>query len=135
MLRRLFVLSCVVLAATGVGVGRSFPAHAAGASILVLAAECGSSESTLIGQISAQPGIASVSLFDGGSDTPSVATMEAYTGIVAFSNCSWKDNVTLGNNLAAYESAGGKVVAFDFDWVGGAGEYRWNLDVGLLPVQ
>jgi hypothetical protein len=118
MLRRLLVLSCLVLAASGVGLGRTLPAHAAGANVLVLSADCGNPDATLVGQIGAQPGISSVTFFDGGSGTPSLAAMETYTGIVALSNCAWADPTAVGNNLAAYESAGGKVVAFNFDWFG-----------------
>jgi len=38
---------------------------------------------------------------------------------VPFSNFSWLDQTTLGNNLGSYLAGGGIVVALNFDWFGG----------------
>ena len=66
----------------------------------------------------AEPGIASVTLFDGGASTPSLAQLQQYDIVVPWSNTSWLDQTTLGNNLGSYLAGGGIVVALNFDWYG-----------------
>src|SRR5262249_32866116 len=74
--------------------------------VLVLSADCGNPESTLISQLAAEPGIASVAFFDGATGTPTLAQLQQYDIVLAFSNCGWLDQTTLGNNLDAYEAGG-----------------------------
>ena len=85
--------------------------------VLVLSADCSNPESTLIASLQAEPGIATVTLFDGTIGTPTLAQLQQSQDIVlAFSDCTWQDPTTLGNNLDAYLTGGGVVVAANFDW-------------------
>ncbi len=69
--------------------------------------------------LAAEPGIASVSLFDGGVGTPTLAQMQQYDIVIPWSNQPWIDPTALGNNLGSYLAGGGIVVAFNFDWFAG----------------
>ena len=69
--------------------------------------------------LAAEPGIASVTLFDGGTGTPTLGQLQQYEIVVAWSNPGWFDQTTLGNNLGSYLAGGGIVVALNFDWYGG----------------
>jgi hypothetical protein len=60
--------------------------------------------------ISAGAGGATVDYFDARVATPSVATMQQYDAVTTWANFAYSDNVTFGNNLAAYNNAGGSVV-------------------------
>ena len=62
--------------------------------------------------------MSSVDLFDASSSTPTLAQLEAYTEVVAFSNNPYADPVGMGDVLADYQDAGGIVVATTFDWFG-----------------
>ncbi len=70
---------------------------------------------------------ASVTLFDGRSGTPSLATLLPYDAALVFSDGNFSNTTALGNNLADYVDAGGGVVNMTFS-VGSlsppAG--RWN---------
>ena len=57
-------------------------------------------------------------LFDGFSGTPTLAQLEQYDIVVAFSNNAYNDAVAMGNVLADYADAGGIVVGLAFDWSG-----------------
>ena len=61
---------------------------------------------------------AAVDLFDASSGTPTLAQLEAYTEVVAFSNNPYFDAVGMGNVLADYQDAGGIVVGTTFNWYG-----------------
>ena len=69
--------------------------------------------------LAAEPGIASVTLFNGLTGTPTLAQLQQYQIVVPWSNNGWADQTTLGNNLGSYLAGGGIVVAFNFDWFGG----------------
>ena len=69
--------------------------------------------------LAAEPGIASVTLFNGGTGTPTLAQLQQYDIVVPWSNTGWSSQTTLGNNLGSYLAGGGIVVAFNFDWFGG----------------
>src|SRR5262249_48368882 len=60
-------------------------------------------------------------LFDASTSTPTLAQLQAYTEVVAFSNNAWFDATGMGNVLADYQDAGGVVVVttFAFDNRGG----------------
>jgi len=60
--------------------------------------------------ISAAAGGATVDYFDARVATPSVATLSQYDAVHTWANFAYADNVTFGNNLAAYNDAGGTVV-------------------------
>jgi hypothetical protein len=48
--------------------------------------------------------------FDARTATPSVATLTQYDVVLVWANYAFADNITYGNNLAAYNDAGGTVV-------------------------
>ncbi len=89
-----------------------------GYNVLIVYADTGV-PSTLPAALAAEPGIASVTLFDGAAGTPTLAQLQQYQIVVPFSNSSWVDQVTMGNNLGSYLAGGGIVVALNFDWFGG----------------
>ncbi len=60
--------------------------------------------------ISAAAGGATVDYFDARASTPSVATMLQYDAVYSWTNFAYADSVTFGDNLAAYNDAGGTVV-------------------------
>ena len=60
--------------------------------------------------ISAGAGGATVDYFDARVATPSVATMQQYDAVTTWANFAYLDPVGFGNNLAAYNDAGGTVV-------------------------
>ncbi len=93
---------------------------AAGYTILIAHADCGVDPASLRTQLLALDPTGTVDFFNGAAGTPTVAQMQGYNVVVAFSNCGWSDQTTMGNNLVSYVQAGGIVVAFNFDWYGGA---------------
>ncbi len=88
-------------------------------SVLVVSADCGDPATTLLASLRAEPGIGTVDFFDATIDTPTLAQLQQYSIVLPFSNCGYQDGTTLGNNLDAYLSGGGIVVALNFDWYGG----------------
>jgi hypothetical protein len=60
--------------------------------------------------ISAGAGGATVDYFDARVATPSVATMQQYDAVTTWANFAYLDPDGFGNNLAAYNNAGGSVV-------------------------
>ena len=88
-------------------------------SVLVVSADCGDPATTLLASLRAEPGIGTVDLFDATISTPTLAQLQQYAIVLPFSNCGYQDGTTLGNNLDAYLSGGGIVVALNFDWYGG----------------
>jgi N-acetylneuraminic acid mutarotase len=89
-----------------------------GFRVLIVEADCGTPATTLRNDLLAE-GASVVDFFDAQVGTPTLAQLLTYQIIVPFSNCSYADHVTLGNNLADYLDANGVVVAFNFDWAGG----------------
>ncbi len=84
-----------------------------------------------------QTQVSAVDLFDAGSYTTTLSQFEPYQIVVPFSNVTYRDNVTLGNNLADYVDQGGIVVAPNNDWLAGFGYSiggRWASD-GYNPFQ
>ncbi len=60
--------------------------------------------------ISAAAGGATVDYFDTRAATPDLATLQTYGCVYTWANFAYADNVTFGNNLAAYVDGGGSVV-------------------------
>ncbi len=89
-------------------------------NVLVVSADCGDPETTLLASLRAEPGIGTVDFFDATIATPTLAQLQQYAIVLAFSNCGYQDATTLGNNLDAYLANFGIVVALNFDWFGGA---------------
>jgi len=52
----------------------------------------------------------SVQVFNTGTGTPSLATLQAYQAVLVFTDAGAQDPVTFGNNLASYINGGGGVV-------------------------
>jgi hypothetical protein len=69
---------------------------------------------TLRADILAQSGIGVVDLFDARTVTPTLALLQQYDTVVAFSNSAWGNNATIGSLLADYQDGGGAVVAMEF---------------------
>ena len=53
-------------------------------------------------QIAAEPGVAAVDYFDAQAGTPTLAQLQPYNIVVAFSNSPYADAVAMGNVLADY---------------------------------
>ena len=89
--------------------------------------------SQLQSEIQAEPNVVAVDLFDGQVGTPDLTLLQQYEIVVPYSNFTFADPVTLGNNLADYVDGGGVVVqhGFAFYQPGGGGydiEGRWLTD-------
>ena len=69
-------------------------------------------------QIAAESGVVGVDYFDAETGTPTLAQLQPYNIVVAFSNSPYADPTTMGNVLADYADTGGVVVGFNFDWFG-----------------
>jgi hypothetical protein len=106
-------------AATG---GQSYTLSPCGTSctfrVLIAYADIGGPPSTLQSQILAESGVTAVDLFDAFSGTPTLAQLQQYNIVVAFSDNAYNDAVAMGNVLADYADTGGIVVGLNFDWYG-----------------
>ena len=67
--------------------------------------------------------LGSVDLYDAWNGTPSLAQLLAYNVVVTWSNASYADPVGIGNVLADYVDAGGKVINMTFS----IGNHGWNM--------
>ena len=85
--------------------------------VLIAYSDIGGPPTTLQNQILAE-GVTAADLFDAFSGTPTLAQLEQYHIVVAFSNDAYFDAVAMGDVLADYADAGGIVVALTFDWFG-----------------
>ena len=86
--------------------------------MLIAYSDVGGPPATLQSQILAEPGVTAVDLFDASSGTPTLAQLQRYNIVVAFSNNPYSDAVAMGNVLADYADTGGVVVGLNFDWFG-----------------
>ena len=85
--------------------------------VLIAYSDIGGPPTTLQNQILAE-GVTAADLFDAFSGTPTLALLEQYDIVLAFSNNAYNDAVAIGNVLADYADAGGIVVGLAFDWSG-----------------
>jgi len=92
--------------------------------VLIAYADIGGQPTVIQNEILAEPGVTAVDLFDAFSGTPTLAQLQQYNIVFAFSNNFWNDAVAMGNVLADYEDAGGVVVVGTFAWDNRGG---WNL--------
>ena len=69
-------------------------------------------------QILAEPGVTRGGPVRRLLSTPTLAQLQPYNIVVAFSNNPYADAVAMGNVLADYADTGGVVVGFNFDWFG-----------------
>ena len=65
-----------------------------------------------------------VDLFDAFSGTPTLAQLQQYDIVVAFSNTAYSNAVAMGNVLADYADTGGIVVGLNFNWFGSTSAWR-----------
>ena len=133
----------LVLAAASVALlaGSADPAPAGPGALRVLVDEAmcnpGIPAAGLIDQIRGHSPGASVQLFDGAAATVSVGQLSSYDVVVPIGDCGWLDPVAMGDNLAAYQDAGGVVVGAGSDWrVAGGGRLsgRW-ISAGYSPYE
>lgn len=77
-----------------------------------------------------------VDVVDGGTTTPTLATMQTYDAILVYSDANFNDPVTLGNNLHAYLLSGGGVVDAIFNQQGTnpTGAWQTNADFAQIPA-
>ena len=90
--------------------GHVLTAGAADGASGILYAPSESDDATFRAAISAAAGGVTVDYFDARVATPDVATLSGYAAAHTWANFAYADNVTFGNNLAAYNDAGGSVV-------------------------
>ena len=76
-----------------------------------------------------------VDLYDGSAVTPTLAELQAYDAVMVFSDSSFTDPTTLGDNLADYMDSGGGVVfaTFGFYPSPGLGYSGRAVTDGYLP--
>ncbi len=87
------------------------PGAAEGGASTILYAPSESDDPALRAAIAAAAGAGTVvDYFDARVATPSVATLTQYDAVHTWANFAYADNVTFGNNLAAYNDVGGTVV-------------------------
>jgi hypothetical protein len=72
----------------------------------------------LVGQITAEPDVASVVPIEARFSTPTLAQLLPYDEVVLYSNTEYDDPAALGNVIADYQDAGGIVVATNANWWG-----------------
>src|ERR1043166_3025562 len=82
--------------------------------VLIAYADTAGQPTDLQSQILAEPGVTACDFFDAFSSTPTLAQLEQYNIVFAFSNNAWNDATAMGNVLADYEDAGGVVVVSTF---------------------
>jgi Ca2+-binding RTX toxin-like protein len=113
-------------------------AGASPGALNILIVQADGPPSQLIAELEAQPGVASVTDVDGGSETPSLATMQANDVVVYYSNYAFVDPAALGDNLADYVDGGGIAVGFNFahlgepNWPNHYPQGRWDTS-GYSP--
>ncbi len=81
-----------------------------------------SSAATIHNELSAYGDLVVIDEYDARSATPTLAELQNYDVVITWSNNTYSDAVTLGNNLADYVDAGGKVINSMFSDVSG-----WSL--------
>jgi elongation factor P hydroxylase len=94
--------------------------------VLIVYADTDGAPTQLRSQILAEPGVTAVDLFDAFSGTPTLGVLQQYNIVVPFSNSTFQDPITLGNNLADYVDAGGIVVQYGFSHYGPGQAYGIN---------
>src|SRR5206468_6724383 len=77
-------------------------------------------------EIQAEPNVIAVDLFDANVGTPTLGQLQQYQIVVPFSNSTFLDPDTLGNNLADYVDGGGIVVQYGFAFYGPGQPYGVN---------
>jgi len=100
------------------------PAVAAGPAIALVQADS-SFVADVHTKLVATGQFSTVDVIDAGSVTPTVAQLQAYRSILVWSNGSFADSTTLGNNIDTYLRGGGGVVIAVFA----------NTDPGIIDLR
>ncbi|HNU01930.1 MAG TPA: hypothetical protein PKM55_14680 [Acidobacteriota bacterium] len=103
--------------------------QAEGIRVLFVAADDGFGP--IAAQLMAYPDIVAVDWYDARFDTPTVDYLLTYDVVVAHSNYVYADNVAMGDTLADYVDAGGKLIMSCFNWIGGTG---WEIQGRILTA-
>jgi hypothetical protein len=90
-----------------------------GARVLLVQAD--DSTSPLVAGLLGYPDIAAVDVFDSRGATPTLPQLQAYDVVVTWCNYHPADGTALGDVLADYMDAGGKVIMAVFNWNASAG--------------
>jgi uncharacterized repeat protein (TIGR02543 family) len=86
--------------------------------VLIAYADSSGAPAPLRTEILAEPGVAAVDFFNANAGTPTLTQLRQYDIVVPYSNSTFADATTLGNNLADYVDGGGVVVQFGFSFYG-----------------
>ncbi len=118
--------------ATSNSLGGDAGAGFTGLSILLVEADNAGPPGQLQTALLAEPDVGTVDVFDAAAATPALAMLALYDIVVPFSNSPFLDGATLGDHLADYVDAGGRVVQLGFSFYGPAQPYgingRWVTD-------
>jgi len=87
--------------------------------IHVLLVQADDSPSPLISGLLSYPDIAGVAIFDARTAIPTLAQLQAYDVAIVWSNYVYYNSTAIGDVLADYVDAGGKVITAPFSWAVG----------------
>ncbi len=105
---------------------QSQPAGGCQFHVLIVYADTEGLPTQLQSEIQAEPNVIAVDLFDANVGTPTLGQLQQYQIVVPFSNSTFLDPDTLGNNLADYVDGGGIVVQYGFAFYGPGQPYGVN---------
>jgi len=91
----------------------------------------GGQDSSFISGLKGLPNIGTLDILDGRTSTPNVDYLLQYDVVVLASNYGFADSSTLGNNLADYVDAGGRVIILESTFNAGGG---WALDGRIMTA-
>jgi hypothetical protein len=107
----LCLVGVLVLGASGGGAAR-----AATLPRVLICATISDYDGDVQSKLTATGLFSTVDLVDCSGTTPTVSQLKGYSSVFVFSDDSFDDSVTLGDNLAAYSNGGGHVVEATFNW-------------------
>jgi hypothetical protein len=122
------------------------PTSNSGAEHILLVYGDNAAPAALRTQLLAQPGVLTVDTFNAATGTPTLAQLQQYDIVYAYSNAPYAAGATLGDRLADYEDGGGVVIAgfgsfyggnysIEGRWhSGGYSPYTYNMAILLTPV-
>jgi len=105
--------------------------QAEGIRVLFVAADDGLGP--IAAQLMAYPDIAAVDWFNAYSAIPTLDYLLTYDVVIVHCNLPYADNVAMGDRLADYVDAGGRVILSAFNWYTG-GAYPWFISGRMLTA-
>jgi len=84
-------------------------------------------------QLMAYPDIAAVDWFDARGAIPALDFLLTYDVVIVYCNYTYLDNVALGDRMADYVDAGGRVILSVANWFTG-GTYPWYISGRILTA-